>query len=449
MLQFVPWRAWAWETLRAGQLPLWNPLVGMGAPLVANYQSGLFYPPNWLYFGLAALGGTPALAWGQGWLAAAHLAWAGIGMALLVRRLGLGRFSQTIGGLAFGLSGYLVGRVGFLSINAAAAWTPWILLTLTPGPLLVGEKRGGEEGGETRISFLLLAVCAGMLLLAGHAQTAWYTLVLAAAWSAGLVWIGSAHSQGWQARLLGIARAWLRLGAGVSAGALLAAVQLLPTAEYWLQSQRASAVDIDLAMTYSFWPWRLLTFFAPGLFGSPVSGDYRAYGNYWEDAVYLGLLPVILAVAAVFSAAIAALRQRKGASPTWQIGTRRRLAGFLAGLILAALILALGKNTPVFPWLYHHAPTFALFQAPTRFMLWAVFGLALLAALGAQAWQRPQGRALYWTRLGTAGAVAVALGAGLAWWAIGRMPSEVNPASIRALAAVGGFGLAAGALALT
>src|SRR3972149_10789228 len=80
-LQFVPWRAWAWEVLQQGHLPLWNPLLGMGAPLVANYQSALFYPPNWL---LAVF--DPA--WGQGLLVLLHLLWAGLGMARLAPGVG-------------------------------------------------------------------------------------------------------------------------------------------------------------------------------------------------------------------------------------------------------------------------------------------------------------------------------------------------------------------------
>ena len=46
--QFISWWKWAFDTILSGHLPLWNPLVGMGAPLIANYQSALFYPPNWL-----------------------------------------------------------------------------------------------------------------------------------------------------------------------------------------------------------------------------------------------------------------------------------------------------------------------------------------------------------------------------------------------------------------
>src|SRR6185295_10103787 len=37
------------DRLRALQLPLWNPLSGMGEPWLANGQSGVFYPPTLLF----------------------------------------------------------------------------------------------------------------------------------------------------------------------------------------------------------------------------------------------------------------------------------------------------------------------------------------------------------------------------------------------------------------
>ncbi len=46
--QFYPWRKFAFDMIRTGQLPLWNPYLGNGTPLIANYQSAIFYPPNWL-----------------------------------------------------------------------------------------------------------------------------------------------------------------------------------------------------------------------------------------------------------------------------------------------------------------------------------------------------------------------------------------------------------------
>ena len=45
--QFFPWMEYAIQQILQGNLPLWNPYNGWGAPLLANYQSALFYPPNW------------------------------------------------------------------------------------------------------------------------------------------------------------------------------------------------------------------------------------------------------------------------------------------------------------------------------------------------------------------------------------------------------------------
>jgi uncharacterized membrane protein (UPF0136 family) len=134
--QFVPWREIAWEIFKDGQIPLWNPLLGMGAPLLANYQSAIFYIPNWIFFILDEIGGIGALAWVQAPLVAAHLAWAGLGMAYLARKIGLSIRSQIISGLAFGLSGYLVSRAGFQSLNSAVVWLPWIIGVST---VLVGK----------------------------------------------------------------------------------------------------------------------------------------------------------------------------------------------------------------------------------------------------------------------------------------------------------------------
>ena len=144
--QFVPWWTLSWNLIKSGVLPLWNTLLGMGAPLAANYQSALFYPPTWIYFAVYSVGGIGAMAWFLSIMVVLHLSWSALGMALLIRALKLSVFAQVIGGLAFGLSGYLVARAGFLSINAAAAWLPWIILGTTQ---LVKSVRPGIFGPKT------------------------------------------------------------------------------------------------------------------------------------------------------------------------------------------------------------------------------------------------------------------------------------------------------------
>lgn len=407
--QFVPWWWQAWLTLRAGEWPLWNPLVGMGAPLIANYQSALFYPANWLYFLLAAAGGLSWMAWGQAILAAAHLAFAGWGMAKLLEKLGITELGQLVGGLAFSLSGYLVARAHFLSINAAVAWLPWVLLAAYE---VATAKRAAQPT-------LKLALFLSLQWLAGHAQLAAYTLLLAGAWA--LFWALQARQPGWP-RVIG------RFAAAAAGALALSAVQLLPTVEYLLNSQRAEQVSPALAMTYSFWPWRFLTLLAPNLFGSPALGNYAGYGNYWEDAIYIGLLPLLLAVFAV-------ARGRRGEAPRTNLTALRR---FLIGVVLVSFVLALGSNTPLFPWLFEHVPGFALFQAPSRMTIWAIFAIAVLTAIGVERWRQPTGRGLYWGRLALAAGVAISLG-GLAAGALRAAGRLDMPASFVSAAALLGI----------
>ena len=333
--QFVPWWTLSWNLIKSGVLPLWNTLLGMGAPLAANYQSALFYPPTWIYFAVYSVGGIGTMAWFLSIMVVLHLSWSALGMALLIRALKLSVFAQVIGGLAFGLSGYLVARAGFLSINAAAAWLPWIILGTTQlvksvRPGISGRKTADQvepsRGGKIISAFLLLVAAIVMQLLAGHAQTAWYSMILAVLWFVFFAffdpWLEKRRSESraeskkdlvetsgddkdrdQPGRLQYRPGLWLMLlfSGAVALAVALAAVQLLPTAEYLLESQRSAAVDYEFAMTYSFWPWHFLSFLAPGLFGHPAAGDYWGYANYWEDAVYIGLIPFVLGAAALLT----------------------------------------------------------------------------------------------------------------------------------------------------
>jgi hypothetical protein len=412
MLHFVPWRTLAIDIVKSGHLPLWNPYLGMGAPLLANYQSGLLYPPNWFYF-------LTGPAWGQAILVSLHLILAGAGTTLLMRRLGASLPAQILSSIAFSLSGYLVSRAGFLSINAAAAWLPWIIYAVDK---IAGNFKG-DEAHPNEATFWL-ALTLAMQWLAGHAQTAWYTLIMAVLW---LVWRTFQH--GWDRNAI---RIWSRFVLGGLLAAGLAAPQLLPTLEYLTQSFRAEALDPSFALTYSFWPWRLLGLIAPDLFGSPVHGDFWGYGNYWEDAIYIGVLPLMMV-----GIAIRRLRDKDNGNGS--------ILSFLGWVSVGAFVLALGDNTPIFPFLFRYVPTFDLFQAPTRWTLLLVFSLSILAGLGFDAWRVPEGRGLYWTRLMTAGAAVI----GLAAWLGSSLLLETQPTFVSAFAIAGLWLVLSGLLALT
>ena len=418
--QFVPWWEFAWGTIAEGGLPLWNPWVGMGAPLAANYQAALFYPPYWSYFVFFVFGGVKLMAWSMTILVVLHLIWAGIGTIKLLDDLNIGKLGQAVGGLAFSLSGYLVSRAGFLSINAAAAWIPWILL-FSKG-LTTKKKR----------YFWLTGLVFGFQLLAGHAQTAWYTALLAGLW----ITFWATCTDGGEHRAQKVISTWGKLiGAGLL-GIGISAIQLIPTFEYLLQSQRAGEFGYAEAMTYSFWPWRFLTLIVPDLFGNPAAGNYWGYGNYWEDAVYLGLLPIVIAIGII-------VRSVKKNDEKSKLNNRikkdphKELVRFLAFIILVSFLFALGKNTPIFPFLYRYIPSFDLFQAPTRFTIWAEISLAIMAGIAIDRFRRPEGRSLYWARLAAAGCFAITAGSVIAWIYFG----EINLTFIKSVGKTGLLGL--------
>lgn len=433
-LQFVPWWQAAYDSLRQGVLPLWNPLNGLGAPLLANYQTAFLYPPNWLLLILAALAGpessAAAIAWGYTLLAALHLAWCGLGMAWLLRRFSFGWLAQIIGGLAYSLSGYIVARLGFFSMVWVAAWLPWVIYFAEQLVRLLD----GSARPWWKPRFLPgLAGCLAMQLLAGHAQLSWYTLLLTFAW----VTAGALRYRISKESLRGLISAWLSLGMAAILAAGLAAAQLAPTFEYLQHSQRADAVGYEEALTYSFWPWRFLTIFAPDFFGSPADGDFWGYASYWEDHLYMGLLPVFLALSTLWI--ILCGPRRAGRAGSWG------LVVFLWVVMLATFALALGRYAPFFPFLYHNVPTFSMFQAPARYLIWVTLALPILAAFGVERWQTPTGRGLYWSRLATAGAFAVTLGAGLAF----VLMDDVRLTFVRASALAGLWALGFGLLTLS
>lgn len=415
-LQFYPWREYAFDLLRNGQLPLWNSFNGAGAPLLANYQSAVLYPLNW--FGLIL-----PLAWSMSVTAVLHLFIAGCGMWTFTGRLGLPNLGRGISTLSFALTGYLVARLGTYPIVTAAAWIPWILWAVF-GVLTQSRRR----------DVAWLALFTGLQLLAGHAQTTWYSMLLAGAFSAW--WTVTHRPIRWRALAL--------ILAGVTLGAGVAAAQLLPTGELLVQSQRSGGVDYDFAMNFSYSLPRAFNLLTPNVFGTPGDGSYvlKEKGAYFEDAVYIGLIPLISALAAVLAWAWGKLRRSERPAyfetvPFW----------FL--VVVIAFIFALGSNSPVFPFLYKNIPTFNLFQAPVRWHIWTVFALSVLAGIGVGAWGHG-----YWLFFGTRLAIAACIGAALLALVAPRfLPPDVTDqegvqALIRAVVATGILGAIAGALTL-
>jgi hypothetical protein len=401
LFQFYPWRSLVTEALRAGHLPLWTDLLGNGAPLLANHQSAIFYPFNLIYL-------VMPVEHAMGYSVVLHVILAGLFAYAWGRTIRLSRFGAMVIGLTFMLSAFFVSRTQFITIINGAAWLPLLFL--------LAERMVYRR---TLLDAVWLGLAMALQFLAGHAQLWFYTLWIVAAYV-----LARAYSMRREQRCDSAAdiaqgprygRILVLLFGAFILSLGLSAVQLLPTAELALHSQRADGLDLEEAMTYSFWPWRLLTLAIPNLFGSPATGDYWGYATYWEDAGYIGLLPLLLALIAVWGWGrrwLPSIRRtrsieiRRDEAQNAGKGSDGFFILFFLVLGLFSLVMAMGKNTPVYSFIFGHVPGFGAFRAPARFILFFTFGASTLAGFGAERFRLTY-HTQYVARLTVAGAAAM------------------------------------------
>lgn len=354
-LQFFAWRDLVFESWGRGEVPLWNPHQLAGTPLLANSQSAALYPPH-IVVGLLRLPTPLAL----NLLLILHLAWAGIGAALLAQRFGSGRLGGLVAGGLFALSPFLVTWLALPSVITTCAWIPWCLLAVHRATDPEGFSWSRLPG---RITPLALAV--GMLLLAGHLQFAAYGLL-----ATGILLV---------AQVVTFPRGLVPAVVGLGLGAMLAAPQLLPVLDYSRYSHRTNtptaegyAAYVDAAVrSYEFPALVSLSLLGhPGsLHTEPSLPNYwpalaKRGGNPAESAVTLG--PILLCLIA------------------WGCARRVYDRHHLALWALAAVALLLLIGSPLNRLLYFYAPGWSATGSPARIAVLFVLAMAVLAgrALG-------------------------------------------------------------------
>jgi hypothetical protein len=374
VFQFQPWQEFNRAALRQGRLPLWNPHSGCGAPHLANGQSAVFDP-----FSLIAYLGTVPKA--LGWMAAARLWVAGMGMFLLARWWGLGRWGRWFAGLVYPFCGFLVVWLLY-PVTPVAIWLPWLLLASDhvlrrPGPRAVG----------------LLGLIVGLVIVGGHIQTSAHVLLasgLFALWRVG----SSAMDRPGHRKALA---AW---GLGTALGFLLGAVQILPLGSYLARSPvwRDRRVENK--------PWYVLS--RPRLLEAVCTALPYAYGSQRRGHPNLarGLGVNNLNESAGGYAGLATLVLLA------PLGVRSRHQNpevkYLAAL---AILGALGAfRIPPVDNLLRLLPVLQVTDN-RRLVLWVAFGLTLLGGYGLDALTRGERTRAPWIAGMLLGAVLLAAGA--------------------------------------
>ncbi|MGB6614411.1 MAG: hypothetical protein WBE95_10040, partial [Trebonia sp.] len=346
MTQNFPLRELAGSQLRAGHLPLYDPWIWSGAPLLGGWNAAAAYPLTWLF---AILPGTAA------WTAGLILTWetAGLGMFCFLRALRLGRLAGFLGALSFAFAGAMSAQVSHFGLVAGMSWVPLVLLAI------LRLCRDSAARGARFRWIAVLTVSAGLVILAGEPRAVDDALVIVLGYA---TWMIARLGRDWF-------RAAVSVAAGLALGACLGAVQWLPGLAAVSTSQRAGG-SVALFDSGSL-PvrWLLLTL-VPDLLGGSGSLRQPAFFsgyNLTEVTSYVGILPLVAAFAL-----LGRLRPGRGLSrwPEW-------IVWHIIGL--AGAVLALGGNTPLGPLLYR-LPLFGGQRLQSRNILVLDLALAVLLA---------------------------------------------------------------------
>ncbi|HVR07693.1 MAG TPA: hypothetical protein VMW75_06550, partial [Thermoanaerobaculia bacterium] len=120
LLFHLPLRTCFRNLAATGALPVWNPWLNGGQPILSNPSYAAFYPPTWL-----ALPLPPAYALSV--LAMLHAAIAFAGAWRLARQLGGGRGAAALAAVGYSGSGALLSLLDAYTLFCSMAWFPWVL----------------------------------------------------------------------------------------------------------------------------------------------------------------------------------------------------------------------------------------------------------------------------------------------------------------------------------
>ena len=263
------------KDLFSGQLPLWNPYEGLGAPLLGEMQSAALFPPTWLQI----------LPHGQVLELAVLQLLAGLGTFLFLCKLGVDRRAALAGGFLFQLNGVFAWLRN--AIYNPVAFLPWLFLAVEA----LYVSAACEDPFKRRFRWIALGSAASALAVhAGFPEEVYlYTFVL-------LLWIGMRFF-GLRATARWIYLADLGLvsllGLLLSLPALLAFADFLPEAALGAHGNNGFyGVFLPSAA--------VLQYLLPYIYGTIFSAQNQEVQLIWGyTGGYIGLMPVILAAVAL------------------------------------------------------------------------------------------------------------------------------------------------------
>ncbi len=330
------WKKLSIEKIKQFEIPTWNPYSFSGTPLLANFQSGVFYPINIVLF-------TLPLNYSWSLFIILQPLFGGIFLFLYLRNLKLDNYSSLLGSIIFSFSGFFTTWLEWGNILHTGLWLPLILLS-------IDKISDGKNIKKIVIWSAVLIFSSVSSFFAGHLQTFFYLSLLSSVYLLIRIW------QSKEIKKFGVVFliTWLITF-------LITLVQLVPALRFISLSAR-SLDQIPWQKEGWFLPWQnLVQFIVPDFFGNPTTLNYWGVWNYGELTAYGGILSIILVIFAI-------------------LFRRDKKTYFFGGIFFISLLLALPNFISKLPFILE-IPLISSSQ-PTRLIFLVNFSIAVLAALG-------------------------------------------------------------------
>lgn len=337
-----PWRIYGINLMKKGIWPLWIPHALGGSPLLANFQSGLLYPLNFLFWLF-----SDANAWSL--YVISQPALASIFCYLFLRNLKLSNLASLFGAIVFAFSGFMMVWWQYGIVGHAGLWLPLLLLVVD------------KLSRKISLRWWLVGILAVSLsILAGYPQISLLVFLATGFYFIFRVW----DSKG-RIKLVLKFILFFIFGLGLSS------VLLFPGFELWQHSIRQTD-PTTAAFNFGLNPFKnFVLFFAPDFFGNPTTGNFWGWGAYNESVNYIGIVGLVLSLMAVFHS-----RQKK-------------VVGFFSSLLVLGLILAFGN--PLSSFIFGLKLPLMAGASAGRFFYWTSFSLAVLVGFGPIYFERKNG----------------------------------------------------------
>ena len=337
---FYPLRFALYESYNVGKIPLWNRHMAMGFPFLADFQSGVFYPPH-IFLALFPFF-TAVRA-----LFILHFLIAGLGTYLLFRHWRYPLYLSITGALLFTIGGTTVALSNLLNHFQTAVWLPWMILCWERLLLSLSWKK-----------FLALVLIAANAFLAGSPEI--FALSTILIFLAGLR-VKASVSQLSYGKLLVLFVMFELVLLG------LVMVQALPTAELFFESRRQQPIPPQEALYWSLNPINLINlFFVDKIIDPSLAVGMRPF--FTRDAPFL--VSYYLGAFSFFGIAL------------WFCFTSSHEKVVLLTVVSISLIVAFGSYTPIYPFLYRTFPIIGAVRFPEKFFFFTFAILVYMTVRG-------------------------------------------------------------------